>query len=459
MKIQQQVGMKQNLSLSASMQESLKVLQLTATDLLPYLNNIIESNPFLEIENFDTENDKISSENNDFIDDNFSKAIYDQIDGHYVIKPYYQDGINNLDTEKKTLKSHIKEQIQYLDLDVDEKFIALYITDYLNSDGYLIDDLSFFSDLLNCKLAKIKDILHILQSLDPIGVFARNLSECLAIQLKSKNLYSQEIDKIIENLNLLTQLNITELSKKINLDIKIIQDNLRLIRSLNPKPGNIFAEENEQIIIPDIILKLENGLFSLEVNNNFLPPVILNDEFYNKIKNSSLKTDKEQKNFATNYYKQGKSVLDAISERNNTLYKVSSLIIKKQQDFFKKGVQYLNALKLEDISKELDLNISTISRVVSNKYLACHLGVFKLKYFFVNKAPNASDENDSSQKIKLIIKKIISEESFNNILSDNDIVEILKEHAILISRRTVAKYRAELGISNVSIRKRQLQNS
>jgi RNA polymerase sigma-54 factor len=296
-----------------------------------------------------------------------------------------------------------------------------------------------------------------LQKFDPPGIFARNLKECLIIQLNIKNIKDQSLTTLIDNLELLAKNEFKKLQKICAVDNVELKRLIEKIKMLNPKPANGF--DTEQIIhkIPDVILTIEKDFsFKLAINPESTPKLRFNDALFAKIRSSNI--DRESKRFAKAAVNDATGIVKAIENRANTILRVASAIIAEQIDFFNRGVMYLKPLTLVDIARITGLNESTISRSTAKKYIQTPNGVYELKYFFSSGLSSTKHLVDavSSTKVKEIIKQIILSEEQGNVLSDDAIAYELKKFNIKIARRTVAKYREEAGFPTSAMRKKSI---
>ena len=435
----------QRITINLQMQESLQILQLSYSEMIKKINKELEKNPLLEPESTKEEKKlyKLKSYRN--IKESSSKSQY----------------IENTLDQKKNLRDHINEQIN-IDLDNnEERVIARKFLECIDNNGYINnDDVNKISKKLqvlnyNITLSLVERILKRIQEFDPPGIFARNLSECIEIQLKSKRLFNSKYHFLVRNLELLAKNDIDLLSKKTRIEKNELLRMIKNIKSLNPKPANIFDYQPNINVIPDIILKQNKDNFKLEVNKSQIPKFNFNKELYQIIKKKKLLN--REKESLTNWVKSGKLLLDAIKSRGRTLEKVTNEIINHQKNFFKKGINYFYPLTQKEIAEKTGFHESTISRCTTNKYIETPKGVFELKYFF-SKGIDSKDKAKllSNKLIKNKILRFIKEENRKNIMSDRYIVFKLKKNGINIARRTVSKYRKLMNIPSSFKRKKKL---
>jgi RNA polymerase sigma-54 factor len=439
-KLIQHGHLRQNLKMTTSMQQSLKMLQMSSLELNELVAIELAKNPFLEDDN--TYEEKLVPKDN--FTNYSSSSISDPNDDIFA----------NIETSQ-TLRSHITEQINTSISDHKERLIAYHLLDALQSNGYLNVDSDEIQLTLKCDYSLIEKVIRKLQTFDPAGIFARNLKECLQLQLSEKGLYSHAMSLLIDNLALLANSELKKLEKVCNVNSHDLKNMIYEIQKLNPKPGNSFLSEETGFKIPDVILTIENNIAKIEINYASMPKLRLNHEYYLNIKSGI--TNKVDKDFANNELYSANNMLKAIEQRAKTIVKVSSAILEEQIEFFTRGIMYLKPLTLVKIAEITNLDESTISRATANKYISTSSGIYELKYFFSSHLSNSKSlENDvSSTKAQEIIKQIILNEDPNNVLSDDDIASELKKFNITIARRTVAKYRERAGCNTSAIRKRQ----
>ena len=443
-KLIQQGQLRQSLKMTLAMQQSLKMLQMSSLELNEFVLAELAKNPFLED---NTISEEISKPKDNF--DNYQSNS--RIDSDY-------DPFKNIESIK-TLRSHISAQINTLILNHKERLIAYHLLDSLQSNGYLILDSNEIQTTLQCDQTLIEKVIYKLQTFDPIGIFARNLRECLQIQLSDKGLYNHTMSLLLENLELLANADLKKLEKICNINNIDLKKMICEIQKLNPKPGNSFLSEEISFKIPDVILTIENDIAKIEINPESMPKLRLNHEYHLIIK-SGIK-NKEDKDFTTNELNSANNILKGIEQRAKTIIKVSGAIVQEQIEFFTRGIMYLKPLTLNQIATITNLDESTISRSTANKYISAPSGIYELKYFFSSHLVNSKSLEDdvSSTKAQEIIKQIILNEDQNNVLSDDEISLELKKFSIIIARRTVAKYREKIGYKTSAIRKRQYKLS
>jgi RNA polymerase sigma-54 factor len=371
-----------------------------------------------------------------------------------------EDGDYNLEafvSAELTLAAHLAEQMALAVPDPARRMIGQYLIDLVDEAGYLSGDLSSVSEKLGAPAAEIEAVVAILQTFDPPGVCARNLTECLAIQLKDRNRFDPAMQALVGRLDLLAKRDLAALRRICGVGDEDLTEMIAEIRALNPKPGLAFGSTVVQPIVPDVFVRpAPDGSFIVELNSDTLPKVLVNQVYHAKLSKNAVKdTDK---NFLTESMQSATWLIRALDQRAKTILKVSAEIVKQQDAFFMRGVQHLKPLNLKTIADAISMHESTVSRVTANKYMATNRGIFELKYFFTS-AISASDGGDahSAEAVRHRIKQLIDAESPSNILSDDTIVEILRGAGIDIARRTVAKYRDALRIPSSVQRRREKQ--
>ena len=443
----QTLQQKQSVTMTTSMHQSISILQMSNMELAEFATQELDKNPFIEDGSITVESQQKQESKKEIIQ---QTTVRNNYSGGYSS----QDFLSNIASEK-SLKEHITEQINLAFDDNKDKLIAHYFLDSLLSSGYLNISLNEASTVLKCNEEIVFRILKKLQTFDPLGIFARNLRECLLIQLNEQENVDPSLLTMVQNIELIAEGNLKKLSKLCNINIDNISVLIKQIKLLNPKPANGFFIEPTSYKIPDIILTFtENGLAKLETNPESMPRLRVSEEYYLKVKKSF--NTKEEKNFARTEIESANIIVKSIEQRSNTILKVATAIVQEQMDFFTRGVMYLKPMTLNKIAAITDFNESTISRSTAHKYISTPTGIFELKYFFSSSLGTTrnSGDNISSTKAKEIIKQLIINEESGHILSDDDISEQLSKFNISIARRTVAKYREAIGIPTSSIRKR-----
>ncbi|ODP39617.1 RNA polymerase factor sigma-54 [Sphingomonas turrisvirgatae] len=333
-------------------------------------------------------------------------------------------------------------------------FIAQHIIDQIDETGYLTASLLDMATRLGVPLARVEAVLAIIQTFDPTGVGARDLAECLALQAKEADRYDPCMAALIANLDLLARGELGRLKRICGVDDEDMADMIRELRNYDPKPGCKYGGEPVPAVTPDIFVAPRGQGWAVELNSATLPRVLVNRAYYAEV--SSGPQDKSSKAWLSDMLASANWLVKALDQRQRTIIKVASEIVKQQEAFFRHGVSHLRPLTLRNVADAIEMHESTVSRVTSNKYLYCARGLFELKYFFTS-AIQSADGGDavSAEAVKSAIRALIQAEDAKKILSDDTLVELLNAKGFDIARRTVAKYREAMGIGSSVQRRRQ----
>ena len=480
MALRQHQEIKQSQKLSPAQMQMIKLIGLNSLELEDRVKQEMEENPALEEGNIISDKDTLpESDGSDISQEDIAMGDYLSEDDipQYQINRWKNEQntgfIESIITEDTSLYNFLIEQVRLLELTEQNELIAEYIIGNIDESGYLSRSLqAIANDLLiqeqiEVSVDELESILFKIKDLDPVGVGAADLQECLLIQLnRNEQSYYNELAQII------IRDYFEEFSKKqydrILQNMEISKDDLKEaiseITSLNPKPGNVFGgavETHLSDITPDFIIESYNGEITMHLNKRNAPELIINRSFSEMIKGyeqnmEGMSTENKQ---ALMFIKQkvdnAKSFIDAIKQRQDTLQRTMESIIKFQYDFFiSEDETMIRPMILKDISEDIDLNISTVSRVSSSKYLQLNGSIYPLKFFFSEAMQNSDGQDVSSIEIKAILKQTIDSENKYKPLSDGQITKILNDKGYVIARRTVAKYREQLGIPMVRLRKK-----
>lgn len=352
-----------------------------------------------------------------------------------------------------TLAEHLTEQVGAVSGDVREEFIARHLIGLLDEAGYLVSDLREVAADLGVSLGETQRALEVVQSLDPTGVGARTLSECLALQAREADRYDPCMARLIDNLDLVAKGEVARLKRMCDVDDEDFADMLAELRGYDPKPGLAYGDSGAAAVVPDILLNRDaQGHWKIALNPDTLPRLVVNRQYLVELREGC--SDKESRGWLREKLADANWLIKALDQRQKTILKVASEIVKRQAGFFKKGVSELKPLTLRAVADEIEMHESTVSRVTSNKYLHCDRGTFELKYFFTSGVGSADGEGASSESVKARIKALTDAEDPKKILSDDKLVEMLKGEGFDIARRTVAKYREAMGIGSSVQRRR-----
>lgn len=352
-----------------------------------------------------------------------------------------------------SLADHLHEQVGAVAFTGREEAIARHIVDLLDEAGYLDTGLREIALGLDVALYEVEDALELVQSLDPTGVGARNLGECLALQAKEANRYDPCMARLLDNLGLLATGEFARLKRMCGVDDEDFADMLAELRGYDPKPGLRYGGGEASAVVPDILLtRDEKGHWKIALNEATLPRLVVNRGYFLELKQGC--ADRASKGWLKEKLADANWLIKALDQRQKTILSVAGEIVKKQAAFFREGVSGLRPLTLREVAEAIDMHESTVSRVTSNKYIACERGTFELKYFFRSGVASADGEGASSEAVKARIRALIDAEDPKKILSDDTLVEMLKAEGFDLARRTVAKYREAMGIGSSVQRRR-----
>ncbi len=466
----------QRLILTPQLQQAIKLLLMPQIELAQALNQELVENPFLEevtedqetedqeIEEYRDENDNIS------VNDNIKLPLEDLVS--FSVDEYFEErgsdgrdlGYFTPDVEeqpsyeifyaiKPDLYDHLLWQLRLSSAPDELRKIAEAAIGNIDEDGYLRATEEEVAMLFNVSVDKVRAAISLVQSFDPPGVGARDLKECLLLQLNALNLGKTLIEKIVaSHLEDLQKKRYYHIAKQYSSPIDDIMTAVKIIEGLEPRPGRGFFSGEINYIAPDVFINKADGQYEITLNDDGIPNLRLNQS-YRKLLLKKGEITKEEREFLKEKLRLATELIKSLSQRNRTIYRAAESILKFQRDFFDKGVCYLKPLNLKDVATDIGMHESTISRVTSNKFLACNHGIFSFRYFFSSALQSGNGEV-SSTSVKDMIKNIIAKEDPKKPMSDQMIADRLKAHNINIARRTVAKYREELKIPPQNMRKR-----
>ncbi|MFR7989740.1 MAG: RNA polymerase factor sigma-54 [Anaerovoracaceae bacterium] len=440
----------QKLSMTPELIQAIQILQFNNQELTDYVQNELLENPVLEAEkSYDAQEVDIREKirEADYEEESFRQWEYSPDDDEdYTYEQYV--------SEEETLTDYLFMQLQFSSLKDTRAAIGRYIIEAVDDNGYLTLSVQEISEAMDVSVELVEETLNFIQTFDPIGVAARNLKECLIIQLASKGLLTDEIEYIIENmLEDLADNKISYIAKTLGIKNQEVQQIADLIRTLEPKPGRMFSSgETVRYVVPDIFVDRINGEYVVTNNDTSMPKLMVSS-YYNKLSAEADK-DEELNKYLNDRFNAAVWLIKSIEQRKQTIYNVASAVVRYQQEFFDKGDKYLKTLTLKQIADEIGVHESTVSRSINGKYMQSPRGVFELKYFFSSGVSGGDGTGVSSNSVKSIIREIINGEDPRKPYSDQDMVELLKARDIDISRRTVAKYREGMNILSSSKRRR-----
>lgn len=355
------------------------------------------------------------------------------------------------------LRDLIHQQIPFLFKDAQDRLIAQQLADQLDDAGYLQADLTEFAERLGTDTLHVDRVLSSLQTLDPPGIFARSLSECLAIQLRHNNRLDPAMEALVRHLDLLAKRDFVTLRKICGVDGEDLIDMLAEIRKLNPKPGADFGGHVADVVAPDIVVRPAlSGGWVVELNPDTLPRVLVNQTYFQQVSRGCPKNGEDYA-FLSDCLQNANWLTRSLDQRAKTIMKVATEIVRQQDAFLMHGVDHLRPLNLKTVAEAIKMHESTVSRVTSNKYMLTPRGLFELKYFFTVSIGSAEEGGDShsAEAVRHRIKALIAQEAPDAVLSDDDIVISLKQGGVELARRTVAKYREAMNIPSSVQRRRE----
>lgn len=440
----------QKLILTQKMQLSIKILQMSTYELEKYINEQLQENPVIEGEAKTTEMSQEEYEK-------FIKYLdRDRQTNSESITQYEEEKVSPLSfvSKEKSLTEILEQQVGMLEISKSIKDACLYIIENIDDRGYFDGDIREVATKLNISEEKAEEALEIVQDLDPVGVGARSLNECLKIQLNKRAIKDENIFRIIDEcLELIAENKYADIAKKLKISSKEAQDYGDIIKSLEPKPSRgYYTGEDVKFIIPDAYIEIIDDECIVIMNDSYIPELRVNDLYKNIL--ASKETTEEEKKYVKEKFDNAMFLIKSVYQRKSTLHNVINEILKIQNEYFKKGRSYLKPMTMKEIAEKLEVHESTVSRAIREKYIATSDGTIKIKDLFTTGIHNIGEEDISVIKIKDELRKLVEAEDKCKPLSDQKLSEILNEKAMNISRRTVAKYREELGIKSSSKRKR-----
>lgn len=494
----------QTLAMTPQLMQSIQLLQMTHLELTRFIEQEVEKNPLLEFASADeaagmdrkddlrnaedaapgddrpafeplgdvydsamaTTGERMSEQldsnfENVFPDDNGSpRADAPELLGQWKSMPG-SNGEDGYDLEdfvanRTTLRDFLDTQIPFSVHTAADLLIARQLAEHLDEAGYLQADIGEIAARLGATTTDVARVLESLQQLDPPGVFARNLSECLAIQLRQRDRLDPAMAALLDNLDLLARRDFASLKKLCGVDEEDLIDMLAEIRKLDPKPGTGFETGASEAIIPDIVVRAApDGSWAVELNPETLPRVLVNQTYYATVVRHAPKNSEDYA-FLSECLQTANWLTRSLDQRARTIMKVATEIVRQQDAFLVNGVDHLRPLNLKTVADAIKMHESTVSRVTSNKYMLTPRGLFELKYFFtVSIASAEGGDGHSAEAVRHRIRAMIAQESPDAVLSDDDIVDLLKKSGIDIARRTVAKYREAMNIASSVQRRRE----
>ena len=478
----------QALVMTPQLQQAIKLLQLSNIELQEFVEAELERNPLLErdetqaeapkqtdaadAKSLDFDSDAAPAEPSLDVEASDLNPDLSQSDLADAVGPPVQDwskassgksledlpGLEETITQDLTLAEHLDVQLTQAGLSAVERMIGGVLIDAVDDWGYMRGDVREIADRIGADEAQVLSVLEIMQGFEPVGVMARDIPECLKLQLRDRDRFDPAMEKLLNHLDLLAKGQIERLQVACGVDREDLAEMIAEVRALTPKPGAGFGNAPVQSVAPDVYVRQSpDGAWLVELNTDTMPRVLMNQRYYAKVSRGAMRDEDRQ--FLSECAANASWLVKSLDQRARTILKVAREIVRQQDGFFAHGVAHLRPLNLKTVATAIEMHESTVSRVTSNKYLSCSRGLFELKYFFTASI-NAADggEAHSAEAVRHQIKGLIDDETPEEILSDDRIVEILMERGIDIARRTVAKYRESLRIPSSVERKRKLAN-
>jgi RNA polymerase sigma-54 factor len=471
-----EIRQSQSLVMTPQLQQAIKLLALSNLELETHIAAALEANPLLEVGEVSREADEVT----EVVGEREAPQLMDDAGGgeeapldveSHALDPEAGPGdadwgraaesgggseppdLENRTGAGPTLAEHLLDQIGAAAHDAREALVAARLVGDLDEAGYFIGDVGELAVELNVPRAEIERGLALIQTLDPTGVGARCLAECLALQAKEADRYDPCMARLIDNLDSLAKGEIARLKRLCEVDDEDFADMLAELRGYDPKPGLKFGGGGEAAVVPDVLITPgKEGEWRIALNEDSLPRLVVNRTYYLELKDGC--TDRKSQAWLNEHLGEANWLIRALDQRARTILKVASEIVKRQAGFFREGVTAMKPLILRDVAEAIEMHESTVSRVTSNKYIACPRGTFEMKYFFSSGVAAADGEGASSEAVKARIRALVDAEDAKKVLSDEALVALLKAEGFDLARRTVAKYREAIGIGSSAERRR-----
>jgi RNA polymerase sigma-54 factor len=490
----------QSLVMTPQLQQAIKLLQMSNLELQAYVEGELERNPLLErdertdvqkpeaqeeragdsdtvtaLSANESQEDKLRTLDTDLenvythearADASSRESMAPADSGWASLRP---TGGISLDSDEydfsaslskaQTLAEHLTDQLNLNIAAPSDRIIGQNLIGMVNEAGYLTGDLADIANYLGTSKDHVTRVLETLKTFDPVGVFAADLQECLALQLRERDRLDPAMATLIANLNLVAKRDFPALKALCKVDLEDIREMIAELKDLNPKPGHAFGSDPVQPVVPDVYVRAaQDGSWLVELNNDTLPRVLFSNQYLSKVSRTASR--EEDKNYLNECQTNATWLIKSLDQRAKTILKVAREIVRQQDAFLVLGVQHLRPINLKTVAEAIEMHESTVSRVTSNKYMATPRGTYELKYFFTTAiaSSTAGGDSHSAESVRQRIKDMIAAEAPKSILSDDTIVENLKSEGIEIARRTVAKYRESLNIPS-SIQRRRIAQS
>jgi RNA polymerase sigma-54 factor len=488
----------QQLVMTPQLQQAIKLLQLSNLELSEFVAEQLEENPFLEADETpadapaerrgekEGEKQQTTTGEVDLTDEGAQREARESLDTEYEDIDPGGSGSDTAASDYRTndwasagagrapgddrqfdatlskeisLADHLTEQLQVATRDPIQLFVGAYLIDLIDEAGYLPEALDAIAERLGADLSDVEATHALITTFEPSGVGARDLKECLTLQLKEADRCDPAMRAFVDNLELLAKGDLKGLIKATQADEEDVREMIAEVRALTPKPGYAYGGGAVQAIEPDVFIRqAADGGWKVELNNDTLPRVLVNQQYYAEV--SAASSDEKDKTFVVDQFASANWLAKSLDQRARTILKVSSEIVRQQDEFFVRGVKHLRPLNLKNVADAIEMHESTVSRVTSNKYMATPRGLFELKYFFTAAiASSSGGDSHSAEAVRHRIRELVDAETSGDILSDDKIVELLQTEGVAIARRTVAKYRETLNIPSSVQRRRAILQS
>lgn len=445
----------QKLIMTPELRQAINLLQFSTLELNNYIQEQLLENPLLEIMDESNQSNSENSEDMEKFDIDWQNYFHDGSDlGYQGESKEYLPFEQFISGNSTSLQEFLEEQIRFLKLDEGELALAEFIIGNLDQRGYFTLPIIQTAQALETEPKKLFKVLKMIQTLEPDGIGARTLEECLLIQLSKRKKLTPLLEKIVKNhLKDIGQGKLVKLANQLSVTIAQLQENVDILKTLNPKPGACFGSaQDTKFIVPDLLIEKIDTEYIVLVNDNYTPRLMVSEVYKNIVNNKN--ADTITRTFIERKLHGAVWLIRSIEQRRITLYRIANALIELQRDFLDKGSNYLVPLILKDVAEKLEIHESTVSRAIANKYVQTPRGMYPLKYFFSSGINNKAGKKISSQVIKGVIEEIISQENPKEPLSDQMLCDQLQQRGLKIARRTVSKYREELGILSATQRKR-----
>ncbi len=458
MNFQLNLEQSQKLVMTPELRQAIEILQYNAMELNQFVQEELMTNPVLEL----TDKDQGVTADTEKL-----QTLAERIDWREVVnqdekfKATYQKQedteeftMDNVVAEEESLHDYLLSQLHFSKLSKDDKVVGEYLIENIDHAGYLRLEMMEIEVRFNLPEDVIEEIIQTIQTFEPYGIAARDLQECLLIQVQMRGIENQVVIAIINHhLEDLSYNRLKNIAKSINVTENAVQEAVDIIRNLDPKPGLKFASLRDvKYVVPDVTVKELDGAYIILVNDASAPKLQISDYYKTLLKNTL--TEEATADYIHQKLNSALRLIKSIEQRRNTIYRVVESILKYQADFFEKGTMYLRVLNLKDVAEDIGVHESTVSRAVNGKYMQCPKGLYEIKYFFQSGVASAFGDGISSESIKAIIKELVEKEDPRKPVSDQYITDEIDKVGIKVSRRTIAKYREEMHIAGSSKRKR-----